>query len=200
MLDFQNQLGRYVYRFLETCLLDEERLRVVSRPLYHSRYKFAIGIAVPYQNWNSFHEIKQKLSDALDTLEDHGYFNSNSNTLSFYLYSDNPEVLPLLEPFDGLVEFTFLNIIDKAWWARKLPPTKAKSKFYHLFNYRIRLSKRTDFKAFREDVKKFQGPSVFSHTYENLFYLRDTRDMMLLKLLYSEFIIDVEDRSEAPAY
>ncbi len=200
MLDFQNHLGRNVYRFLEQCLLDEERLRVVSRPLYHSKYKFAVGISVPVQNWNQYVEVKQQLSDALDTLEDHGYFNSNSNTMSFYLYSNNPDVLELLEPFDGTVEFTFLNIIDKAWWDRKLPPTKPKSKFYHIYNYRVRLSSKIDAKSFAEDAKKFQGPAVFSHTFGNLFYLRDTRDMMLLKLLYSDHIIDVEDRSNAPTF
>jgi len=198
MLDFQNHLGKTLYSLLEQCLLDEEGIQVINRPLYHSKYKFTLGMSLDYSWWSSFFEIKQELTTLLEKIPNFGHFHSNSTTLSFYLYSNNPETLRVLIPYTEKVKFGFLHIVDKASWDRILPTPKPKSKFYHTYNFRIRFSRSFNGPQLESDYNKLRGAYMWSHTYPNMFYVQDARDMMLLKLLYSDDILDIEDRSDFP--
>lgn len=197
MLNFQNELGRYIQIYLDNALLDQERIQVVSRPLYHSKYKFSIGMDLKPSHWSAFQELKEDLNQGLSEFPEYGQLTANRTTLNFYLYSNEPKTLLHLKQdrYLAYLDFDFLRIIDKAWWDKKLPTPEPTYKFYRTYNFRIRFTKSRA----NLDLSKLKGPWAPSHTYDTMLYLSDPKDLMLMKLLYSDIILDIQDRSHCPS-
>lgn len=194
MKRFQDLLGKELVSFLEECLINEDRILVVNRPPFHNKYRFSFSLHLEAYRWNQYYSMHMLLLDALNGIVHR--LSPNSTTMAFHLYSDDIRVFDAVRIFlDEHGTHGSVRIIDKAWWDKDLPAPLSKHKFYHIYNFRIRFVSVTD----DLDLNNLQGPH-YEHDIAGakFLYVRDTRDMVLLKLLYHDKIMDIEDRTEKP--
>ena len=150
-------------------LLDDERISVIKRPLFYGKYKFSLGFTPKIEDWFKFSEIKDYIISIL--IDSH--LTANQRFFSFFLFSNNEELIKIISLNDYKFELKFLKIIDpKCYSLIQHPRPKPRKLFYNKFKFRIRF------------VEKFYP------THNEIINIRQHYIDIMTKLLYTCFVFN----------
>ena len=182
-------------------LLSESQITRLKRPLYFGQYAYSVGFSPNALNWARFDELKEGLVTGLQKF-DHN-LNANHSTLDYHVFSSDVGALRWLVAHNAPYAFRHLRLVSEEGWHLPKARTKAKSKFYNLYGWRITLRdaawpddprNREFLNGLSGDHKVIQVP-VFYQNPKSFIYLAHKNDVLLFKMMAAEHILDIEDRS-----
>lgn len=185
---WEQRIYRPLRRIIDNDVLDEDRVEIVKRALYFTKYRVAIHFAPSVVNWVDYRELLTSLQEVLAGL-DHRLVSSDQ-ALYFNVYTNDPKVLALLNQYSESFQFTSVHVVHKSCWLISHSKPKNKGRFYHKFQFRVRVS---DAQELQND--QYQG--LMSGCWlvaGKFFYCRDTRDLMMFKLLHESDIMEISER------
>jgi hypothetical protein len=197
---WKQRVDRAIAHYVDNGVIDEDRVSTVKRPPFFDAYKFSIGFWPSVEHWYRWDEYLEQVSKIIEPFD--AKLHHNRKTLSFWIFGNDPALLKEIYKIREPMVFGFIHVVDESCWDRKLRKAdkRARYKFYHQFNYRVRFSPEwtNASKIVEGDLYRFKGKGLQSPTRSNLYYIEELNDIMLIKILYSEQISEIEDRSHLP--
>jgi hypothetical protein len=200
---YEQRIQRVCQSLVDKNLLDKSQISNLKRPLFFGQYAFSLGFSPVANQWVAFDDLKEKIIKGLNTLDYH--FHPNRSTLDYHVFSSNVTVLRWLERNQGAFQFNHLRLVNQECWGLSLPRPKRKTKFFNLYGWRVRFKdpnwgKNEDNLSLLEGLSgpyRFQESDTFFQqpSSRSLLYLSHKNDVLMFKIMASESILSIEDRS-----
>lgn len=185
---WNQRIYRAVRTFVNHELVDEANVQVVKRALYFGQYRWALLCSPDVSYWTEYSDILRTLQN-LAKGTDHRLVTSHVG-LYYNLYSDDPCLLRDIRiNMKDVLEFQSIRIVDKSCWHLVDAKPKNKGPYYHKFQHRVRVKEPID----PSPYKGLMTGEWFVN--RNLFYCHEVRDLVLFRLMNSQDILEITERS-----
>lgn len=196
---YDQRLERARTKMVDTSLLADDEVVVMSRPLFYGQYPFGLGVTPVREKWFMYDELKQRIIDGLDGLDYH--MQSNSRTLQYNVFSGDVSVLRWFIQNHSPFMFNHLRIIDPDCWSWTMPDKEQRTSYYGEFNYRITF-KDPAWGRQADNVQELDRLSgehkLVVSTVPNkpgtFLYLKKLNDVLMFKLMHAEAINNIDER------
>lgn len=177
-----------VRTFISHELIDEGNVQLVKRALYFGQYRWALLCSPDVTLWTEYVDILNDLQ-SLTKGTDHRLVTSQQG-LYFNLYSDDPALLGTIRRYmSDKLEFQSIRVIHESCWHIVDIKPKNKGPFYHKFEHRVRVKEPID-------PSPYKGLMIGEwFVNKNLFYCHEVRDLVLFRLMNSQDIVEITERS-----
>lgn len=198
---YQQRIQRASQSFVDRNLLDESQITHRKRPLFFGEYAFSIGFSPLATLWTEFDSLRERIVAGLEGRDYH--FTPNRSTMDFHVFSSDVSVLKWLQRNQSSFVFNHLRLVDSEYWTIPLPKAKKKTKFYNLYDWRVTLkdSQWIENPSNRELLEGLDGGykimtvPIFYQSPKTFLYLTNKSDVLMFKIMASEHILGIEDRS-----
>lgn len=198
---YQQRIQRVSHTLVDKNLLDISQINHLKRPLYFGQYAFSLGFSPNALNWSRFDELKDQIIEGLQGRDYH--LTANHSTMDYHLFSNDVGVIRWVITHNGPFVLSHLRIIDKESWHLPRARNKKKTKFYGLYSWRVMIKdpKWLDNPKNQKFLDELSGnwktsvPPQFYHEPKTYLYLDNKNDVLLIKLMAAEQILNIEDRS-----
>jgi hypothetical protein len=197
---WQQRVYKSLLAYYNVAKLSREDVSIVCRAPYFGEYRYSLHFSPTVLNWTRFDEL---VKNAATMIAGRGKLTYNPATLQINLFGNDPQLLRDMVRLDEM-QFNSIHVIDESCWHWRLPPPKPKGLYYGRYRFRVRFKDR----KWAENQKNIAELSNVTadwmlchkrHTRRNFLYCASVRDVILAKLLFSDDIAEISDRSRATA-
>jgi len=165
---------------------------IVDRPKFYGTYVYSMSLSCDILDWHEYFAIKEELQNLVGVP---GIISGSKHLLTYYIFFNDSKLLSNILDFAKNKNLLIHNIkkISEEFLHVTLKRKKYNKKgdWYGEYSYRIRL-KRPYF-DFSDINDKLQGKVTLSQNNPALFYMSNLNDVILFKLLYSSYILEMHD-------
>lgn len=168
----------------------------IDRPKFYGQYLISISLVEDLSNWHNYYENKEEIHRLIGM---NGLVSGSKHLLTTYCFINDLKLLKLILDYCSeksiivqsvkIVSDRFKNIILKR---NKYEP---KGPWFGKFTYRIRLNK--PYLSYKKELKNIlsnmNGQLLTSYNNPSLIYLDNVNDVLLLKILIPNEIIEIYD-------
>lgn len=172
--------------------MDNIEITTVDRPKFYGQYLYSISIELNLGDWHKYFELKEELANLIGQ---DGIVSGSKILLIYYAFTNSDYIINQIYhwcAFNNIILQSVRKINNeyKDVQLRKKRFSR-KGNWYGAYPYRIRL-KRAYF-DFSDIKEKLSGKVLVSGHNPALVYFTKLNDVVLFKLLYPEYILDVQD-------